>query len=180
MGDHHEARMFHDQTYLTSGWHVGMCIMAKNGDPHELESVWSDRLVSSPNPSYQVKLGEGPSSIGNQWAGFTLVHYAVWRYYNNQTGADSAAHYIEALRNAGCAVDCVDVRGRRAADLDADGRFRAVLHDPDEDAIGCASCFACVPPPEYGSDDHLRMHAAGDMENHTHVHKVFKKTGQYS
>ena len=91
MGDHHEARMFHDQTYLTSGWHVGMCIMAKNGDPHELESVWSDRLVSSPNPSYQVKLGEGPSSIGNQWAGFTLVHYAVWRYYNNQTGADSAA-----------------------------------------------------------------------------------------
>ena len=58
MGDHHEARMFHDQTYLTSGWHVGMCIMAKNGDPHELESVWSDRLVSSPNPSYQVKLGD--------------------------------------------------------------------------------------------------------------------------
>ena len=94
MGDHHEARMFHDQTYLTSGWHVGMCIMAKNGDPHELESVWSYRLVSSPNPSYQVKLGEGPSSIGNQWAGFTLVHYAVWRYYNNQTGADSAARGV--------------------------------------------------------------------------------------
>jgi hypothetical protein len=65
------------ETFLSTGWHMGMTIMCKNGDAEELSAIFTDEIVTSPNPNYQIKLGEGPSSQGVSYA-FALTHTAVY------------------------------------------------------------------------------------------------------
>ena len=160
MGDHHYARMRPDETYLSSGWHNAMVLINMGGEASKLLSIFRDDVfvsttVTSPNAGYQLKLGEGPSSVDNEWAGFTLIHYVVKRNYSGQLAKEGAHHYIDVLRQAGCSTNLLDLNNRRAIDHDVEGRFPNLVPE-EEDLIESCSCFQCVPPTEYASHDGLR------------------------
>lgn len=186
MGDHWESRMHPEQTYLTSGWHIGMSIICKNGDPGELFAVFNDEgVVESPNANYQLKLGEGPASVDNEWAGFTLLHYVVERYYQDRIGKAGAQAYIEKLLEAGCRADAYDISKKTAQDHDRSGVFPMLHPNVEYDDVGCEAggCLACVGPSDYGDDDGLKPDdkwVAGEQEYKVHAQKQYARTGQYS
>ena len=88
-------------SYLNSGWHAGMTVMCRNGDPSELGALFAapSGAVSHPDPNYQLRAREGPPSKWGAWEGFTLIHFAVWRLYNVRLVPGGAVFYIrEVLR----------------------------------------------------------------------------------
>lgn len=54
------SRMRPMETYFTSGWHAGMCLVCKNDTPDDLDKVFD--AVTYPNANYQLKIGEGPAT----------------------------------------------------------------------------------------------------------------------
>lgn len=156
------------ETYFTSGWHAGMCLVCKNDTPDDLDKVFD--AVTYPNANYQLKIGEGPATRNKDWEGFTLLHFVAFRLNegmgNTEAGLathitmtqDAANQYCEVLVDLGTNVGAKDMKGRTASMLDPEKKI-PTLHQIKvyDDDFDCSCLSACaVPTNRYDDADGWR------------------------